>query len=404
VRNPEELEYADVLLGDHPKAGIALDLLLGTQGWRRFAEQDPIKFQKQQHLARVQQQQPNFLANSVMVPQVLDLEQKHLAKLDESFVKDAIDLEKKLAATEDSQAGPAGLVEKVAVSETSMAQVEQSVAQADSRLRAFKSLLIQVGLGLGVLALVFVAFFCISVGLRRLSDASGNDRGWLGSGLALLGVLFIISLVGTFGLRGIGLFDRDRFGPQRFMGMPKVPQAAANGGQTPPGNAVPVIDERAIAEVAGSKDENKVDDPAPAPQPPKEAIERLVARQAPDPIEFRKADGEREMRQQGNYQALLQKHLGRRVLLPPLSDPSVVRVYAWQQKPNANAVRRDLAETVYWHPVLVMPAGKADVTFDLPDSATRFQVLILSNTFDGRLGTNRLEFTSNGKGRELRAK
>jgi hypothetical protein len=39
VRNPDELEYADFLLTDHPKAAEALDLLLGTQGWRRFAEQ-----------------------------------------------------------------------------------------------------------------------------------------------------------------------------------------------------------------------------------------------------------------------------------------------------------------------------------------------------------------------------
>jgi len=37
VRKPEDLEYADFLLGKHPKAAVALDLLLGTQGWRRFA-------------------------------------------------------------------------------------------------------------------------------------------------------------------------------------------------------------------------------------------------------------------------------------------------------------------------------------------------------------------------------
>jgi hypothetical protein len=40
VRNSAELEHADFLLTDHPKAAVALDLLLGTQGWRRFAEQD----------------------------------------------------------------------------------------------------------------------------------------------------------------------------------------------------------------------------------------------------------------------------------------------------------------------------------------------------------------------------
>jgi hypothetical protein len=37
VRRPEDLEYADFLVSDYPKAAEALDLLLGTQGWRRFA-------------------------------------------------------------------------------------------------------------------------------------------------------------------------------------------------------------------------------------------------------------------------------------------------------------------------------------------------------------------------------
>jgi len=47
IRRPEDLEYADFLLSSHPKAPAALDLLLGTQGWRRFAEQNPGSFQQQ---------------------------------------------------------------------------------------------------------------------------------------------------------------------------------------------------------------------------------------------------------------------------------------------------------------------------------------------------------------------
>jgi hypothetical protein len=39
VNNPDAMEYADFLLTDHPKAAEALDLVLATQGWRRFAEQ-----------------------------------------------------------------------------------------------------------------------------------------------------------------------------------------------------------------------------------------------------------------------------------------------------------------------------------------------------------------------------
>ena len=46
VRRPEDLEYADFLLGPQDKAKDALDLLLGVQGWRRFAEQDPAKFRE----------------------------------------------------------------------------------------------------------------------------------------------------------------------------------------------------------------------------------------------------------------------------------------------------------------------------------------------------------------------
>ncbi|MFL5341571.1 MAG: alpha-2-macroglobulin family protein [Gemmataceae bacterium] len=48
VRKPEDLEHADFLLNEtHPRAAAALDLLLGVQGWRRFAEQNPQKFREQ---------------------------------------------------------------------------------------------------------------------------------------------------------------------------------------------------------------------------------------------------------------------------------------------------------------------------------------------------------------------
>ncbi|HEY3787771.1 MAG TPA: alpha-2-macroglobulin, partial [Urbifossiella sp.] len=42
IKHPAELEHADFLLTDHPRAAAALDLLLATQGWRRFAEQNGV--------------------------------------------------------------------------------------------------------------------------------------------------------------------------------------------------------------------------------------------------------------------------------------------------------------------------------------------------------------------------
>ena len=38
LQRPEDLEHAQFYLADDPKAAVALDLLLGTQGWRRFVE------------------------------------------------------------------------------------------------------------------------------------------------------------------------------------------------------------------------------------------------------------------------------------------------------------------------------------------------------------------------------
>jgi hypothetical protein len=41
ISTPDALEHADFLLTDHPRAAEALDGVLATQGWRRFAEQTP---------------------------------------------------------------------------------------------------------------------------------------------------------------------------------------------------------------------------------------------------------------------------------------------------------------------------------------------------------------------------
>lgn len=404
VRNPEDLEYADVLLGNHPKASVALDLLLGCQGWRRFAEQDPLKFQltQKQEFARGQQQpsQRNFLANSIVVPQLLDAEQKHLEEIDHTFVEKAIKLEEELAKTEKQEAGPPELQQAVEVKQSSVEAVELAVWEADRRLNEIRAFLVQFALGVGMLALLAVSFLCISVGLRRLSDGTGNDRGWLGSGLALLGVLFLISIVGTFVFRGENLLDHDR--PKAFRQQRNAPVALkADLGKPEP---MPVaIEPREIILAAESEAELKklkapIEEAKKALPPPagfRVEAKALVAAmpQLPDQAGLEEQI-DRELRQQGNYQALLRRHMGRRVQLPPAQDPSVVRIYAHQHKPDGDAVRRDTAATVYWHPVLVMPDGKAEVTFDLSDSVTRFQVLVMTHTLDGRLGTNRVEITS----------
>ncbi|WP_182869191.1 MG2 domain-containing protein [Rhodopirellula sp. JC639] len=44
IQSPEDLEHADFYLDDSPEAAESLDLLLGTQGWRRFVSGSPNQF------------------------------------------------------------------------------------------------------------------------------------------------------------------------------------------------------------------------------------------------------------------------------------------------------------------------------------------------------------------------
>ena len=65
----------------------------------------------------------------------------------------------------------------------------------------------------------------------------------------------------------------------------------------------------------------------------------------------------------------------------------MVREYAHERTTGMTPeMRNDFAETLYWQPVLVLPDGKAEVSFDLCDSVTTFQVTAFAHTLDGRLG------------------
>ena len=74
--------------------------------------------------------------------------------------------------------------------------------------------------------------------------------------------------------------------------------------------------------------------------------------------------------------------------LPPSPPPFVLREYAHHHSAAQGDTRSDenSVETVFWHPVLVLPDGKAQVSFDLGDAATTYQVSGYAHSLDGRLG------------------
>ncbi|HJT78560.1 MAG TPA: alpha-2-macroglobulin family protein, partial [Gemmataceae bacterium] len=72
----------------------------------------------------------------------------------------------------------------------------------------------------------------------------------------------------------------------------------------------------------------------------------------------------------------------------PPPQPFVVREYAHVRQPGATPDQRtDFAETLCWQPALVLPDGKGEVSFDLSDSVTTFEVAAMGHTLDGRIGS-----------------
>jgi hypothetical protein len=103
-----------------------------------------------------------------------------------------------------------------------------------------------------------------------------------------------------------------------------------------------------------------------------------------------RAFGDRAMRRDRR----LEQEQSREAVLKALSQPFAVREYAHVHLVNTDKTRRDFTETLYWHPVLVLPDGSAEIAFDLSDSTTQFQVLCQGHTLDGRLGSSTFLFAS----------
>lgn len=80
-------------------------------------------------------------------------------------------------------------------------------------------------------------------------------------------------------------------------------------------------------------------------------------------------------------------------LMERTAGPRRIRIYA-HRNTSRQDVRDDFTETVYWNPLLVTDdRGRAQISFDLSDRATRFDVTVDAHGA-GRVGSNRSSFLS----------
>jgi hypothetical protein len=475
VNRPEDLEHADVLLGSHPKAAAALDLLLGTQGWRRFAEQNDPKLQPPSdgtdRIMVVTGKSPTSVQTTSLA-----LERKKVQDRDGPAVATAeaqwLDSTNRLnrlwndtQIVENDQRLVSELKETQAATQAANAELVKTLDARERTLRwalpaacgLFLALTLAAlvaglwrgmryyvtaagSLGLAGAAALLFALHVGEIGESATQSASASTITFDVNGRAIAQMMGEMGFGGGGGAKdelelGRALGEAGRGAAGENWKVPAVRGAVLGGlaGQPPPRDAAPMA-APAGAPAAGAKPEahggpmgnvnkpvdvrtktaaqkpnglnNGVEDRKAGLDIPNQAKlqmakerdrgklldgQKAMEKQLQDGDMLKRKDeadafGDKRMPPFGNRRGAVRQLANQQEIASAPPPPFVVREYAHQHSAAPTGDRTDFAETVFWHPVLVLPKDGATVSFDLGDDVTRYQVLVAAHTLDGRLG------------------
>jgi len=387
IKQPEDLEDANFFLGASPKAGAALDMLLGTQGWRRFVDKPAAKIRKGTPTGAELMAQAGAAAPALYdnLPQIRQQHQAAVVSLTQQR-QSSIRLLGRLCF-----AGGAGLILVLVI--LSVFKLSAGVRYWAPALAA-ATLVIAAGAWWttaevrvnGDIALagyqqtepVNATVSADSSGpeelLHRKSRFDDND------------VTFSLDNV-YFGNNGVGLAYMD-------FGLPG--SGAARHGWTLEKRELhrlvaPARQELALAELKDNQLFGQLrQEKARLQQPVQHLLQSGFGIIAPQ--RFANPQGlhaiETAMRLAaagGDINKLMQLTKLYEQSYEKLKLP--VRQYAHQYKPGDDpTVRSDFAETIYWNPLLITDEnGQAKIEFELPASVTSFRLQAAAHG-DGRLG------------------
>jgi hypothetical protein len=358
VSSPEDLEDAEFYLSDDPEAEQALDLLLGTQGWRRFVEKRLVDLQ-QDPVLREQVARLQALGGVVTTPQNFN---------------NVHSLQNRLVSTVDVQ-----------------------------RMRGvFQATCVLLGIGI-LLNLLLSAIF----GSKPVTAGSGT--------LPMLLIMTVSVAAGVTGCGGeAGESNLDATSVMSLQRADFADDAGPMEEADQPASNIEFDLHGAPADMLAKVDA----DPAlaSAEAPPGEGSDTAVAlgsskedradewfgnaegaEGAPlgmgGKLTLRFADGT------GRFRLSPQEiHRFRAGLMNSdelASARFVVREYSYRQRQRRGTRRDDFAETLYWNPLVIADAqGRATIEFDLSDSITTFRVSASAHSNDGRIGSGEGEVIS----------
>jgi hypothetical protein len=467
VKNSAELEHADFLLVEHAKAeddakaGVALDMLLATQGWRRFAEQnaDPADPADKAEIDKM------LVAHGQRTSAPLAMYKLELERVSAEFQPklEAATLARSAAETEWAARSDAPeAAAKLTAAQTAATAAEAAYEKTAADLHKYQTRPAHPPTwGLPALAAALAALCLGGVALVGSRPSGARRPYYLGAcGLFAVAALAAAGVALTWSTPEAERAWADAGGdpkngqPQAAKGemaiagaKPNMPADAADGrdalgmpeggigggGFAPaPGAAMAAPQfnapaprpeaKAAVPEPAQWKDkldpaDNRLDHLKKVAGGDRKQLDRLRDReQVAGALGGRPAPGRPGgMGGKGGGRAGMGGFgmpaggpaapmppgfpgampafgprgdlAGKRHLPTPPALPFVVREYAHQRDPSLGEVRADFAETVYWHPVLVLPeTGKSAVEFQLSDDVARYQVLVAGHTLDGRIG------------------
>jgi hypothetical protein len=506
VRRPEDLEYADFLLGEHPKALAALDLLLGSQGWRRFVEQhDPDEFRRR----NVEEANRLMIAEGRMTPtlepQTTNSAYQAVQEAYADYSSQAVALQDRISQAEarlaDVEAEGDALGEEVAKIRAEVAAFSRERQEARGELARYQTLAQEIVLPGVAVFLGATCLVSLALALFRKKGARLQYGLVAGCSAALLAIIVVWGMrpgpnswlvaqemngispgaalspsspppeaadptepdyrftpEGTTAGGGADLKkgkDEEARKPDVFppykapAGRAGVSGDAAKGEMVPrrlpapagatdkgdKGSGVPgqANAKNRIIGYAGGKEvqERPADQAAAGKDRPGVALKRqkpanlamgralqkglqeqeaqhdrdvgrkvFANKAAPTatpaqalelagaaPFGGKAADFRRRLDPSESARAIWDQVRAGQIPFDEPPPPLMVREFAHEHLTVAADVRSDAAETVYWHPVLVLPDGKGESKFNLSDSVTTIQVLAAGNTLDGRLGS-----------------
>lgn len=348
IQSPEDLEHANFYLNDSTEAEQAIDLLLGTQGWRRFVSGSP---------DTNRDGQPNE-AFREQLTRLLQL--------------DGMD---QIAAT----------------------QVEATTPGFWSRwreyrvvsLRAWSVFLYELRVWLFCVWLVWLITILIRLRIQRYRHElfTGRMATWL-----LIACLTVP--LGIYGCSGQ---------ENTVVGLQSASESADIGGM--PAKQAP--SNRAQRDDAAFAQREEQDfTPRPASQPVQTLPEQVIAavgRFTDGIMKNGKASSAHSQVMPGPITAeqLAQLLAARGLDSQGLADQMIdelrfpIRQYAHHHDKKNDGVRDDFAETLLWQPLVITDSnGRASVRFDLSDSVTSFQVLVDGHSASGRIGSVAAAVTS----------